>query len=68
MQQHGRKIFCRIPLPDPLTQGMASVGQTSTLSEHGHVTYQNKENHECSNMVANMLPKDPHTPRWGWGQ
>ena len=31
----------------------------TTLSEHGHVAYQIKENHECSNMVANILPTDP---------
>ena len=28
--------------------------------------YKIKENHECSNMVANILPADPH-PTWGMG-
>ena len=40
---------------------MGSVGQSSTFSEHGHVAYQIKENHKCSNMVANILPADPQT-------
>ena len=35
---------------------MGSKGQNSTLSEHGYVAYQIKENQECSNMVANILP------------
>ena len=47
-------------------QGVASAqlrggggGQNSTFSEHGHVAYEIKGNHECSNMVANILPADP---------
>ena len=39
--------------------GMGLVGQNSTFSEHGHVAYQIKQNHECSNMVANILSADP---------
>ena len=35
---------------------MGSVGQNSTFLEYGHVAYQIKENHECSSMVANLLP------------
>ena len=31
------------------------------LSKYGHVTYKNKGNHECSNIVANDLPADPLT-------
>ena len=38
---------------------MGSVGQNSTFTEHGHVAYQIKENHDCSNIVANILPADP---------
>ena len=39
------------------------------FSEHGHVAYQIKENHKCSNMVANILTADLPNPRpWGWGQ
>ena len=33
-----------------------------TFSEHGHVAYQIQENHECINMVPNILPADPTTP------
>ena len=29
------------------------------FSEYGHRAYQIKENHECSNMVANILPAYP---------
>ena len=30
--------------------------------EQGHVAYQIKGNHECTNMVANILPADPQYP------
>ena len=33
--------------------------QNSTFPEHGRVAYQINGNHECSNMVANILPADP---------
>ena len=39
----------------PLTQ---LIGQKSTFSDHGHVAYQIKGNHEFSNMVANILHAD----------
>ena len=45
-------IFCRHTPPPTLGMG-------STFSEHGHVEYQIQENHECSNMVPNILPADP---------
>ena len=32
--------------------------KNSTLSEQGYVAYQIKGNHECSNMIANILPAD----------
>ena len=35
--------------------------------EHGHVAYQIKDNHECSNMVANILPTDPPNTTLGMG-
>ena len=38
---------------------MGSIGQNSTFTEHGHVANQINGNHECSNMVANILPADP---------
>ena len=59
MQQHGSKSFALRP-PPPSTLG--SVGQNSTSSELGHVPYQIKENHKCSNMVENILPADPPIP------
>ena len=65
MQHHGSNYFDHRP---PMTLQMCSVGQNTTFSEHGHVAYQINENHECSNMVANILPADPlpavhHPPR-----
>ena len=36
-------------------------GQTSTVSEYGHVAYHIKGNDACSNMVANILPADTPT-------
>ena len=50
------------PPPPPANLGMGSVGQTSTFSEHGHVAYQIKENHECSTMVARRPPPPPPDP------
>ena len=60
MQQHGSTYF-------DTPQGMGSIGQTSTFSEHGHVAYGIKEFRECSNIVANILLADPSRP-CGWGQ
>ena len=60
MQHHGSKYFACRPLPPTL--GIRSVGQNSTFSDHGYVTYQIKENHERSNMVANILPADTPNP------
>ena len=44
---------------------MGLAGQTSTFSEHSHAAYEIKQNHECSNMVANILPTD--IPTLGMG-
>ena len=79
----GSKYFARRTLPThhhhrPEPR-LGLKGQTSTFSEHGHVAYQIKENHKCSNMVANILPANylspppppppPPPPRhWEWGQ
>ena len=49
----------------PPTLRMGSMGQKSTFSEQSHVAYQIKEYHECSNMVANILPADILTLRMG---
>ena len=69
MQQHSVR---RPPPPHThthiLTQTPTTLGsksQNSTFSEHGHVAYQIKGNHECS-MVKNILTADPGL--WGWGQ
>ena len=43
--------------PDP--REMGSIGQMSTFSEHGHIAYQIKGNHEFSNMVANIPSMTP---------
>ena len=45
--------------PDP---GMGSVGQNSIFSEHGHVTYQIKENQGCNNMAAKYFVRKPPPP------
>ena len=52
MQQHGGKYFAH---RFPLTLGVGSKCHNSTFSEHGHVAYQIKRNHEC-------LPPHPHRP------
>ena len=47
--------------------GVGSKCQNSTFSEHGHVAYQIKWNHECSNMVENILPTKPFPQPRPWG-
>ena len=60
------QIFCPQTHPD---LRIGSVGQNSTFSEHGHVAYLIKENHECSNMLEIIFPRYPLHPRpWVWGQ
>ena len=44
---------------DPPHPGGQKV-KNSTFSEHGHIAYNIKGNHKCSNMVANILPAAPH--------
>ena len=39
-------------------RGWESKGQNSFFSVYGHVAYQIKGNHKCSNMIANILPSD----------
>ena len=60
------------PQPHPLTLGLGSTGQTSTYSEHGHVTYQIKGNHQMqqhgSKYFAPQIPYPPPPLTWGWGQ
>ena len=45
--------------PQP-TLWMGSIGQISTISEHGHVATQVKGNTECGKTEANILPAVPH--------
>ena len=64
MQQHGSKYpypqtSPLIPTPDP---AVGPIGQKSTFSEHGHVAYQIKWNHECSNMVVHIFSSADPTP------
>ena len=61
MQQHSRTYFACRPLP-PLTLGIGSTGQNSTFLEYGHVAFQIKGNHECSNIVEHILTADPPAP------
>ena len=67
MQQHGSKYFARrVPTPTTtLTLGLWVKRSNSTVSEPGHIAYQIKGNHKCSNMVAHILPADPPDPWWG---
>ena len=62
MQQQGCKYFACRP-PPTLTLGLGSKGQHSSLSERGHVANQIKANHECIDMVANILSTDPPSQR-----
>ena len=62
MPHIGCKYFARRS-PSPALE-MASIGQNSTFSEHGHVAYQLNGITKCSLMVANILPADtPPDPR-----
>ena len=47
-----------LPAYPHTTLGTESVGQNSTLSEHGRVAYQKYETYICKCMVANILPAD----------
>ena len=44
--------------------GLGSKGQNSSFSEHGHVAYQIKGNHKCSNMQGHILSLHTLDP-WG---
>ena len=44
----------------PRPYGMGSKVKILFFSEHCHVAYPIRVNHECSNMVANNLQVDPH--------
>ena len=62
MQHHGSKYFAhRPPVPPPPLE-IWSIGHKSTFSEHGHVAYQIKDNHEMQQHGTNILPADPTYP------
>ena len=46
----------------PTYPWVGSIGLNLTVSQHGHVAYQIKGTHGCSNIGANILPEDPHPP------
>ena len=52
-------------LHDPRVRGQKI--KISVLSEHGQVAYQIKGNHECSNMVTNILLADTPLPKANLG-
>ena len=58
-----------LPL-DPPDPGDGINKSKFTFFEHGHVAYQIKENHECSNMVAHFCLQTPYPPTriCEWGQ
>ena len=37
---------------------VGSKAKNSTSSEYGHVAYQIKRNHTCSNIIGNILPAE----------
>ena len=41
---------------------MESIGQKSTFSEHGHVAYQIKWNHEMQQHGSKYFARKPHLP------
>ena len=53
------------PPTTPSTLRMGPIGQNSTFSEHGHIAYLIKWNHEMQQL--GMQTPLPHDPR-GWGQ
>ena len=62
MQHHYRRFFARrTPKHSPRPWGVWSKGKKSSFSENGHDTYQINGYDTFSNIVANMLPLDPHT-------
>ena len=66
MQQHGGKYFAHRRLPDlssPPPDPVVGVKRSKfNFSEQGHDAYQVKENHKCSNMVANICRIPPTQP------
>ena len=60
--KHIKRDFDQKFASEPLG-GLRTTGskvKIQTFSEHVHVAYRIKGNHECSSMVGNILPVDPH--------
>ena len=55
MQQHGSKY---LPAESSLTLG--SIGQNSSFSEHGHVAYRIKGNHQMQQHGSKYLAVDSY--------
>ena len=64
MQQYASKYFARKAPPPTLGSLMGSIGQNSTFSEHGHVAYQIKGNHEMQQHGSKYFARrpSPHQP------
>ena len=63
MQHESSNVVANVlpdPHPIPPDPGVEVKRSKFHFSEHGDVTYQIKGNHECSNMVTNILQADPH--------
>ena len=56
------QIICLQSPPPPPPPGDRVNRSKFNFPEHGHVAYQIKENHECSNIVANNLSAPPSPP------
>ena len=54
--------------PTLLTLGMGSISQNSTFSEHGHVAYHIKGNHQMQQHGSKYFAHRPSPRPWGWGQ
>ena len=58
MQQHRRKYFSRRPLSPSTLEGWGHV-KIQLLSEHGHVGYQIKCNHEMQQHGSKYFARRP---------
>ena len=74
MKQQRGICFCLQtppPPPPPPTVAMGSIDKMSAFSEHGHVAYQFKWNHEIQQHGSKLLwsqTSPPPTTLGGWGQ
>ena len=55
-----------LPADLSLNLGMGSKGQNSTFSEHGHVTYQIKGNHQMQQHGRKYFARRPLPEPWDW--